>query len=155
MKLPSDDQIPEAFRLSGPIEQREWLVGGQLVQWEGALNEVRSPVWHQGATGPEPRLLGSTPLLTTRESMDALNAAVKAYDLGRGAWPTMSVQGRIEHVEKFIVAMRSKRAEVVKLLCSDQQLQKPRPQRPYHDADENPHQHRESDFEGSHAPPFE
>lgn len=116
MRLPSDDEIPEAFRLNGPIEQREWLVGGQLVQWGGPLNEVRSPVWHQTPTGPQPRLLGSTPLLTTREALEALNAAVKAYDLGRGAWPTMSVQGRIEHVEKFVVAMKAQRAEVVKLL---------------------------------------
>lgn len=116
MRLPSDDEIPEAFRLNGPIEQREWLVGGQLVQWGGPLNEVRSPVWHQTPTGPQPRLLGSTPLLTTREALEALTAAVKAYDLGRGAWPTMSVQGRIEHVEKFVVAMKAQRAEVVTLL---------------------------------------
>ena len=31
MKLPSDSEIPEAFRLSEPINQREWLVGGKLV----------------------------------------------------------------------------------------------------------------------------
>lgn len=116
MKLPSDGEIPEAFRLGAPIEQREWLVGGRLARWEGALNEVRSPVWQQTPDGPKPRLLGSTPLLTSKESLEALDAAVKAWDLGRGAWPTMSVQARIEHVEQFLVAMKSKRAEVVKLL---------------------------------------
>lgn len=102
--------------MPAPLEQREWLVGGELVRWEGKQNEVLSPVWVQTSDGPKPRVLGSTPLLTTKESLAALDAAVKAYDLGRGVWPTMSVQARIEHVEKFIVAMRSKRAEVVKLL---------------------------------------
>src|SRR5690606_12590847 len=51
-----------------------------------------------------------------KESLEALDAAVKAYDLGHGVWPTMSVTERIEHVEKFLDAMREKRAEVVKLL---------------------------------------
>jgi glyceraldehyde-3-phosphate dehydrogenase (NADP+) len=41
---------------------------------------------------------------------------VKAYDLGNGIWPTFSVTQRIEHVEKFLNAMRLKRDEVVKLL---------------------------------------
>jgi hypothetical protein len=35
----------------------------------------------------------------------------------------------------------------VQLLSSRQQLQKPWPERPDRDADENPHQHRESEFE--------
>src|SRR5690606_13085878 len=51
-----------------------------------------------------------------KESLEALDAAVKAYDLGHGLWPTMSVTQRIEHVEKFLVAMKQKRDEVVKLL---------------------------------------
>ncbi len=55
-------------------------------------------------------------MLTTKESLAALDAAVKAYDLGHGDWPTKSVQARIEHVEKFLAAMRAKRDEVVKLL---------------------------------------
>jgi glyceraldehyde-3-phosphate dehydrogenase (NADP+) len=61
-------------------------------------------------------VIGCTPLLTTKESLEALDAAVKAYDLGHGLWPTMSVTQRIEHVEKFLQAMRKKRDEVVKLL---------------------------------------
>lgn len=116
MRLANDAEIPEAFRMGAPIEQREWLVGGKLVTWSGPLNEVRSPVWQDLGDGPKPRLLGLTPLLTSKESLEALDAAVKAYDQGRGAWPTMSVQGRIEHVERFVVAMKAQRAEVVKLL---------------------------------------
>src|SRR5690606_7683722 len=62
------------------------------------------------------KVLGSTPLLTSKESLEALDAAVKAYDLGHGMWPTLSVTERIEHVERFLADMRTKRDEVVKLL---------------------------------------
>jgi glyceraldehyde-3-phosphate dehydrogenase (NADP+) len=55
-------------------------------------------------------------LLTSKESLEALEAATNAYDLGKGVWPTMSVTQRIEHVENFLSAMRVKRDEVVTLL---------------------------------------
>ncbi len=45
-------------------------------------------------------------------------------------------------------------AEVVQLLGSRQQLEEPWPECPDRDADENPRQHRESDFESFHAPSF-
>eukprot|EP01137_Pigoraptor_chileana_P019035 Opistho-2@6367 len=48
--------------------------------------------------------------------MEILDAAVKAFDHGRGEWPSMSVAHRIECVEKFTQQMITKRDEVVKLL---------------------------------------
>jgi glyceraldehyde-3-phosphate dehydrogenase (NADP+) len=49
-------------------------------------------------------------------SLAGLEAAVKAWDNGRGAWPTMSVAGRIEAVEHFVACMLKVRDEVVRLL---------------------------------------
>lgn len=114
--FPTDEQIPASVRLPGYLEQREFLVGGKLRVWEGELNPVRSPVFVKTAQGLEPKVIGATPLLTTRESLEALEAAVKAYDNGRGVWPTMRVAERIEHVERFLVAMRAQRTAVVNLL---------------------------------------
>ena len=48
--------------------------------------------------------------------MEVLDAAVKAFNNGRGEWPSMSVSQRIEAVEKFTQKMIAKRDEVVKLL---------------------------------------
>ncbi len=48
--------------------------------------------------------------------MEALNAAVEAYDRGKGIWPTMHVKDRIECMEKFVGQMETKRDEIVKLL---------------------------------------
>jgi glyceraldehyde-3-phosphate dehydrogenase (NADP+) len=112
----TEDIIPEHFKISQPIEQREYLINGELKTWDGNLNPVLSPVFIKEGDKVVQKNIGSTPLLTTKESLAALDAAVKAYDLGHGDWPTKSVQARIEHVEKFLAAMRAKRDEVVKLL---------------------------------------
>lgn len=112
----SEDSIPEQFKISKPIEQREYLINGELKTWTGNLNPVLSPVFIKEGNNLTQKIIGSTPLLTTKESLAALDAAVTAYDLGHGTWPTMSVTERIEHVEKFLAAMRSQRHEVVKLL---------------------------------------
>lgn len=114
--FPEESSIPEQYQLSAYVEQREYLINGQLRQWTGTLNPVASPVYIKKSETLTQKIIGSTPLLTKYEALEALDAAVAAYDLGHGAWPTMGVAKRIEHIEKFLIAMRTKRAEVVKLL---------------------------------------
>jgi glyceraldehyde-3-phosphate dehydrogenase (NADP+) len=113
---PSADEIPEQFRAGPAIEQREYLVNGQLHVWQGPLAPVLSPVSLKTEAGLESVILGSTPLMDADTAMSALDAAVKAWDRGRGVWPTMRVVDRIRHVEKFLKAMREQRDAVVKLL---------------------------------------
>ncbi|MDX1893905.1 hypothetical protein RBB72_02265, partial [Pseudomonas aeruginosa] len=43
--FPSLDAIPEQYRPDAPIEQRDYLVDGQLRHWDGPLAPVRSPVF--------------------------------------------------------------------------------------------------------------
>jgi glyceraldehyde-3-phosphate dehydrogenase (NADP+) len=114
--FPTESNIPDRYRIDKTLEQREYLIGGEMKTWTGNLNPVLSPVFVKEGNSYKQKVIGSTPLLTSKESLDALDAAVKAYDLGHGLWPTLSVTQRIEHVEKFLSAMRSKRDEVVKLL---------------------------------------
>lgn len=114
--FPPESDIPDQFKIEHPLEQREYLIDGVLKTWTGNLNAVLSPVCIKEADKLKQQTIGYTPLLTTKESLEALEAAVRAYDLGNGLWPTMSVTQRIEHVEKFLGAMRKKRSEVVKLL---------------------------------------
>jgi glyceraldehyde-3-phosphate dehydrogenase (NADP+) len=114
--FPAENAIPSQFTIAQPMDQREYLINGELKTWTGNLNPVLSPVFIKEGNGYKQKVIGSTPLLTSKESLEALDAAVKAYNLGNGVWPTMSVTQRIEHVEKFLTAMRKKRDEVVKLL---------------------------------------
>ncbi|HEX9078040.1 MAG TPA: NADP-dependent glyceraldehyde-3-phosphate dehydrogenase [Desulfuromonadaceae bacterium] len=114
--FPTPEEIPERFRIPGPVEQREYLVNGRLARWEGPAQEVFSPVCVRTATGQERVRIGSFPLMTEKEALAALDAAAGAYDNGRGAWPTMTVGQRIGHVQQFAAGMKERREEVVRLL---------------------------------------
>lgn len=113
---PRADEIPEQFRAGPAIEQRDYLVNGELHQWHGPLAPVLSPVSLKTDAGLECVVLGSTPLMDADTAMTALDAAVNAYDRGQGAWPTMRVADRIHHVETFLKLMREQRDAVVTLL---------------------------------------
>jgi glyceraldehyde-3-phosphate dehydrogenase (NADP+) len=114
--FPTAADIPEAYRLNGQIEQREYLVDGVLQIWPGPLAPVHSPVHLSTDHGDEQIMLGSTPLLDAATALTALDAAVHAYDRGQGVWPTMRVAERIQHVEAFLLRMREQRTAVVNLL---------------------------------------
>jgi glyceraldehyde-3-phosphate dehydrogenase (NADP+) len=113
---PRQGSIPAEFDLREPVNQTEYLINGDLRQWDGACLEVTSPVCLQDDTGCQRVRIGCYPKLTGKESLEALAAAAKAYDHGRGAWPTMTVQQRIEALADFTFRMEQKKAEVIKLL---------------------------------------
>ena len=110
-----ESQIPEEYRIE-PIHQREYLSNGEMKQWDGEVSEVYSPICIPGPTGLERKLIGSYPLGTEVEAMEALAAAEAAYNNGRGEWPTMSVDGRIKCMEKFVYKMVEQRDLVIKLI---------------------------------------
>lgn len=114
--FPAEEQIPDEARLAGGIEQREFLIGGNLRTWEGPLHEVLSPVCLATPAGPRQVSLGHIPLLDECASTDALDAACAAWNDGRGAWPTMSVAERIAHLEQFVLRMVEHGPEIVRLL---------------------------------------
>ena len=114
--FPAEYNIPEPFQISDPLEQKEFLVGGEILHWEGPSQEVHSPVCVATGSGFAPKKIGSYPLLTEKEALSALDAACRAYDSGRGDWPTMTVEDRIRHLEKFAYRMKEKREEVVRLI---------------------------------------
>ncbi|MGL1386122.1 aldehyde dehydrogenase family protein, partial [Vibrio parahaemolyticus] len=60
--------------------------------------------------------MGTYPVCTEKEAMEALEAAVTAYNHGRGEWPTMSVANRIKCVEEFTRKMIAQKDLVVKLI---------------------------------------
>ncbi|BAN47197.1 NADP-dependent glyceraldehyde-3-phosphate dehydrogenase [Metapseudomonas resinovorans] len=114
--FPTAEQIPERYRPGAAIEQREYLVGGELLRWDGPLAAVRSPIFLASEQGDQQVVLGSTPLLDAEAALAALDAAVAAYDHGQGLWPNLRVAERISHVEKFLTRMREQREAVVRLL---------------------------------------
>jgi len=111
----SEDQIPQQFRLP-EIHQREYLLDGELVQWNGPVTEVWSPVCIPGENGLQRKLIGTYPQTTEKEALAALDSALAAYNNGRGEWPAMGVDNRIECMQNFVYLMLKQRDLVIKLL---------------------------------------
>lgn len=114
--FPDINDIPLQYRLTEPLLQNYYLVKGELRQWDGPLQEVQSPLLVNTAAGLSRQCLGTVPLLTPSAVLEVLDDSVKAYANGRGTWPTMPVEKRIECVKKFVGRMLEKRDEIVKLL---------------------------------------
>src|SRR3712207_5494239 len=109
----TEEEIPEEFKLPSEVNQKTYLSNGEMKQWDGAVHEVYSPVCVQTPGGLNRKLIGTYPVCTQAEAMEALDAAVAAYDNGRGAWPTMSVADRIACVENFTGKMIEQKNLVV------------------------------------------
>jgi aldehyde dehydrogenase (NAD+) len=115
--FPEDDGIPAEHRPPAPIHQRTYLVNGELKVWNGPVDAVRSPVCRRDADGRLQQIeLGSVPSGAEKEAEEALEAAVAAYDGGRGLWPTMTVAERIACLQDFTSRMIGRRQEVVDLI---------------------------------------
>ena len=112
----SVSQIPAEYRID-PIYQREYLLNGEMRQWTGKTSDVYSPVCVPDTDGNLQRqLVGSYPVAGPAEALEALDAAVAAYDNGRGEWPQMSVAGRIGCMETFVGKMLEQRKLVINLI---------------------------------------
>ena len=117
--LPATD--PQNWQSDGrPIPEvvngNRYLIGGEIREWKGPTNEVKSCLffnWNDGIVRPT---LGLAPVLDAAEALEALKAAQKAWDNGQGEWPTMTVAARIEAVEGFVMRMKAVREQVVELI---------------------------------------
>jgi glyceraldehyde-3-phosphate dehydrogenase (NADP+) len=107
--------IPQQFRIE-ELHQREYLSNGEMKQWGGDVSTVYSPICLVTADGLKRKLIGSYPLATETEAMEALSAAEAAYNNGRGEWPTMSIEGRIKCMQNFVYKMIEQRDLVIKLI---------------------------------------
>ncbi len=115
--FPLLDDIAPANRLGEAIHQRDYVVDGQRVRWNGAVKTVRSPVCARQPDGTVRQVeIGSYPVMGETESDAILDAAVRAYDSGRGSWPTMTVAGRIACMQDFTRQMAAQREPIVKLI---------------------------------------
>ncbi|AUD00640.1 NADP-dependent glyceraldehyde-3-phosphate dehydrogenase [Spirosoma pollinicola] len=114
--FPSENQVPADYRIE-PIHQREYLLNGEMRQWDGAVSDVYSPVCFPDADGKlQRKLVGSFPVTGPAEAMEALEAAVAAYDNGRGEWPQMAVADRIKCMDTFVGKMLEQKKLVVNLI---------------------------------------
>jgi glyceraldehyde-3-phosphate dehydrogenase (NADP+) len=113
--VPADaDFAPGAGRYD---KGTQYLVDGQVRRWEGRTAEALSAVClRDAAGGVAQRPLGPEARLDRQAALGALEAARRAWDHGRGRWPTLRVGDRVEALQAFAARMRGVREETVRLL---------------------------------------
>ena len=116
LAFPAPQDVPAQFRPDSSAYERLFLLDGKVRTWEGAASEVLSPICLKQGGQCERTPIGNVPAMDETAVMAAVDAAVRAWDNGHGAWPTASVASRIEAVEGFIARMIQSREEVVRLL---------------------------------------
>ncbi len=114
--FPEENKLKDC-NVPPPIHQRETLVNGELRPWTGPVETVRSAICVRTADGSLEQVeLGSHPIGGIAEAKVALDAAVAAYDNGRGEWPTMTVAQRIACMQDFTKQMVARRDQIVNLI---------------------------------------
>ncbi|HEY5914870.1 MAG TPA: hypothetical protein VJA21_30125, partial [Verrucomicrobiae bacterium] len=114
--FPTREQVPAEFRFEPASYERLFLLEGQIRSWVGPLAEVSSPICLNENGVLKRPVIGRVPLMDQAAGLAALESAVRAWDHGRGRWPTSNVMARIEVVDAFVTRMLTARDEVVKLL---------------------------------------
>ena len=114
--FPEIGEISSLISMPEQLDQKHYLLDGILKEWNGDVQGIFSPVFIKENNGLVRKRLGSYPLLGEKESLEALKSAQKAYDLGRGEWPTMPVKMRIECMLQFTKKMKEQKSIIVNYL---------------------------------------
>lgn len=103
-----------AFPSFEPTHIRHYVCDGKLVEWTGETEDIVSPAFNNPTD--DPVTLGSVPMLGEPEALKCLDAAVKAFDYGVGAWPNSTPASRIKAVEQFVAGMEKVRDRMVEII---------------------------------------
>ncbi|KAL9648441.1 hypothetical protein ABK040_014061 [Willaertia magna] len=100
------------------ISGENYLIDGEISQWTGKFEPVFSPITYIDPKTKQQKKhkIGWYAYMTETEAKQAVDAAVKAFGKGKGAWPNYSPEQRIECMNKFVAGLREKREEIVNLL---------------------------------------
>lgn len=105
--------VPQQFQIS-PIQQKTYLVNGQLTQWNGETKAIYSSI--SSTENYAPTFLGYIPELTENQAIEALNSAEKAYNNGNGYWAKLHPKERIKSMQVFLEKIKPLREEISKLM---------------------------------------
>lgn len=113
--LPDKNSVPKEFQVEFPLNQKSYLINGEIQEWQGDFEKVYSPIYihSENSTGNH---IGSYPLMDEKTALSALESAVQAYDNGQGIWPKMTVEQRIDCFKTFVTLMKEQKKTVVNLL---------------------------------------
>ena len=80
--FPVSTGVPADYLFNIPVSCDHYLTGGRLLKWNGPVQDVFSPVYVKEGEKTEQKFIGTYPLLTEKEALQALAVAEKAFDHG-------------------------------------------------------------------------
>ena len=111
---PEVSQESEVYKKRPYIDGGKVLVNGEVKPWEGKCTEVLSPIYC-AETGEKVRI-GRQATLTPKEAVEAMEAAAKAWNRGRGEWARRTLEQRVAAVELLVTRLQAQRSEIVHVL---------------------------------------
>lgn len=111
-----DEALLDHIEKPDLLEQRDFLSGGVIHPWKGPQTDVYSPVYVNRNGIMQQLRLGSYPEMGSAEALAVLEDARKAYNMGRGTWPTAGLNQRVKAVENFLNELIAKRQVIISLL---------------------------------------
>lgn len=90
------------------------FICGEIKDWEGTSVDVTSPIIDE-KTG-KPTIIGKIAQMMSDDAITAVDAAKKAWDNGRGVWPQMHINERINALKKVVESLKLRRDEIINVL---------------------------------------
>jgi len=114
IQKPTVSNKSDIYKKKPFVDGAKILINGQVKPWEGQCTDVISPLYVE-ETGDQ-IAIGKQAVLTTKESVDAVQAAANAWSRGRGPWATMTLEQRITVVQSLVVKLKEVRSDIVNVL---------------------------------------
>lgn len=110
----SIDSSHPRYATKPDVNGAKTFIGGKISDWHGPVEAVTSPIID--ATTGKRAVIGNLAMMGKEEALEALNAAQKAWNGGRGEWPQMTAQQRIAALEKVVISLKERREEIINVL---------------------------------------
>jgi len=114
IQKPTVSMDSDVYKKRPYVDGAKILIGGKVTPWEGKCADVVSPVFVEETGAEIP--IGKQAVMTTKESVEAVEAAAKSWARGRGVWATKTTEERIAVVESLVVKLKAIRTEIVSAL---------------------------------------
>jgi glyceraldehyde-3-phosphate dehydrogenase (NADP+) len=114
--FPKMIDIPKEHLLNEKIHQNYFLMNGKFYYWKGDRQNVYSPVLLPEDGELARFFIGSYPLMDEDTALNALHSALEAFHNGRGEWPAMTIEQRLDYLIDFFERLKWKKGEIVKRL---------------------------------------
>ena len=114
--FPFEKDVPPDMLKGIPVRRKDYLREGRVDNWRGPFREVTSPLLIRTVAGLSQKSIGSVPSMDEEASIGLLHEARKAFNNGRGEWPSLPAGERARRFEEFLNGMETAREDIVRLL---------------------------------------